>query len=205
MDADKWTCASCGFTHNNRFVPTCAECDAARPGDVPAASPRPSEAHASHIVPLDDSPGASPTPEAAGLRADMSAHSSSSQRGQDADSECVSDSEGEEAGGAADQAPVRTEPGGDECAGGAAGGGGVAGGAERKAKERQEATAIVLGTEDEAMSSPQVAAQDAGVAGVAGVAGGDVPAYTQAAQAQIVWKETSVQVGNAVLTVSKET
>jgi len=54
--------------------------------------------------------------------------------------------------------------------------------------------------EDEAMSSPQVAAQDAGFAGFAGfagVAGGEVPAYTQAAQAQIVWKETCVQVGNA--------
>ena len=47
----------------------------------------------------------------------------------------ATDSEGE---GAADQAQVRTEPGGDECAGGAAGGG------IRKSGERQEATAIVL-------------------------------------------------------------
>jgi hypothetical protein len=107
-----------------------------------------SEAHTSHVVPLDDSPGASPAPEAAGLCANLSTQCSSSQRGQAADSECVSDSEGKESGGAADQAPVRTEPGGDECAGGAAGGAVLLGGSAQIRREaRSDCNSVGQGVE----------------------------------------------------------
>ena len=83
-------------------------------------------------------------PEAAGLRTDIDTQSSSSKRWHAAYSEYVSDSEGEQRGGAADQAPGRPEPGVDEWDGGAMGGSCAVEGAVRKTGERQEATAIVL-------------------------------------------------------------